>query len=400
MSIVLGCILLVLLIYLAAATFYLLALASAYFILPEASVDVAPHLNDYAILVPAHNEELLVGNTCQSLQQVHYPADKHEIYVIADNCSDDTAAICREYGVHVLERADPQNSGKGQALAWGLKQIELDQFDAVLIVDADSYVDPGVLSELDKFIGDGEVAIQCYNAVGNRADSWFTQLLYVSRIINNQLYHEAKYRLGLSSFLMGNGICLNADLLHAKGWTAFSAGEDCEYYARLVEDNVKIAFAAKAKVFHQESRSLDQATSQRLRWSSGRFSIAGALGLRLFLKGIHEKKLWIVDASAPLLFPNYSLMINLTLVGFCFSLLLHGSNFKLLLLGGFSSLVIGQFTLFLAGVVIAGSPLQSFKAVLFTPFFLIWKAVIDLLCITGLYRGDKWVRTSRHKPSE
>ena len=383
-------------IYLTAATIYLLALALAYFFLKEWGYGATEPLNRFAIVVPAHDEELLVGNLCQSLLQVDYPKEKFDIYIVADNCSDGTAAKCRQYPVQVLERCDPQNGGKGQALAWGLKQLALDQFDAVFMVDADNYVDLNILKELNKFINSGEQAIQCYNAVGNRDDSWFTQLLYVSRTISNQLYHEAKHRLGLSSYLMGNGLCFKAELLRDRGWTAFSAGEDWEYYAQLVEDNIKISFAAKAKVFHQESKSLNQATSQRLRWSGGRFGIARTLGLKLFFRGIRERNWQILDASLPLIFPNYSLQINLTIVALAVSFLLPSSALEVFFVAAFICLLVGQFILFLAGAIIAGSPWKVFRAALYVPVFLMWKSVIDVLCLTGVYRGKKWVRTKRH----
>jgi cellulose synthase/poly-beta-1,6-N-acetylglucosamine synthase-like glycosyltransferase len=232
--------------------------------------------------------------------------------------------------------------------------------------------------------------------VGNRDDSWFTQLLFVSRIIGNLLYHEAKFRLGLSSYLMGNGLCFKSDLLQRRGWTAFSAGEDWEYYAHLVEDNIKIGFAAKARVFHQESRSLNQATSQRLRWSSGRFSVAKTLGVRLFLKGIKEWRWQKIDASFPLIFPNYSLQVNLTLVSLFLSFLLPSSNLKNFFVIGSLGLLAGQFLLFLGGAFIAGSPSKIFCAALYAPVFLVWKSVIDILSFSGLYQGKKWVRTRRH----
>lgn len=377
-------------------TLYLLALAATFFLVRECKPGADQPVNRFAVLVPAHNEELLIGTLCKSLLEVDYPKAQYVVHVIADNCTDNTPSIAATYGVHVLQRNDPANAGKGQALAWALRQIDLDRFDAVFIVDADNYVDGNVLVELNRLINGGEQAIQCYNAVGNCEDSWFTQLLHVSRTIGNQLYHEAKYRLGLSSYLMGNGLCFRADLLKQKGWTAFSAGEDWEYYAQLVELGVMIGFAAKAKVFHQESKSLSQATSQRLRWSSGRFSIARTLGVRLLMKGVKEKNWRIIDASFPLLFPNYSLLINLTLFGLIVSLFLPASGMKVFLLLIFAALVLGQFSLFVAGAFIAGSPLKTSKAALYAPFFLIWKAVIDVLCITGLYRGDKWVRTKRH----
>lgn len=393
---ILATILLALFIYLGVATTYLLMLAIGYFLRQERPFGPDEPLNQFAILVPAHNEEQLIGNLCKSLIEIDYPRELFEIFIIADNCTDETVNICRDYSVTVLEREDGDNPGKGQAIAWTLQQIQMTEFVAVFIVDADSYVNQEILIELNRLINQGEQAIQCYNGVGNREDSWFTQLLFVSRTINNLLYHEAKYRLGLSSYLTGNGLCFHSDLLQNKGWTAFSAGEDWEYYAQLVADNIRIAFASKAKVFHQESRSLNQATSQRLRWSSGRFSVAKNLGLPLFFRGIRQRRWLMVDAAAPLLFPNYSLQINLTLGSILLSLLLPSSTLKLFLLVGFFLLLIGQSLLFAAGAFIAGSPGKIFRAVLYVPVFLMWKSVIDILCITGLYRGKKWVRTRRH----
>lgn len=386
----------ILLVYLTAATVYLLLLALAYFVCPERAAGEIGFFHTFAVLVPAHNEELLVGILCQSLLGVDYPKEKFEIYIIADNCNDGTAEICRQYSVQVLERNEPQNGGKGQALAWALKQIDLEQFGAVFMVDADNYVDPNILLELNKLINNGEQAIQCYNAVGNRDDSWFTQLLFVSRTIGNLLYHEAKFRLGLSSYLMGNGLCFKAELLRDRGWTAFSAGEDWEYYAQLVESGIRIGFAAKAKVYHQESRSLNQATSQRLRWSSGRFNIAKTLGVRLFVKGIRERNWQIFDASLPLIFPNYSLQINLTFGALALAFLLPLSALKVFFIAAFLGLLAGQLLLFLAGALIAGSLWKIFCAALYVPVFLVWKSVIDILCLTGLHRGKKWIRTKRH----
>lgn len=396
LTVLLYILLIPLMFYLAIATIYLLGLAFAHCTLRERTPGPSEPLNRFAILVPAHNEELLIATLCRSLLAVDYPREWFTIYVVADNCTDPTAEICRQEGVTVLVRHDPQNGGKGQALAWALQCIPLDQVEAVFMVDADNYVDPAILRELNRLLNGGEQAIQCYNAVGNPDDSWFTRLLHVSRTIGNVLYHEAKYRLGLSSYLMGNGLCFKSELLRKKGWTAFSAGEDWEYYAQLVEDGIKIGFAAKAKVFHQESRSLNQATSQRLRWASGRFSIAKTLGLRLLIKGLRERNWLVLDAAFPLIFPNYSLQINLTLGGLALAFALPTSAGEVVFVAGFLSLLAGQFLLFLAGVAIAGSPWKTLCAALYVPVFLVWKSVIDILCVTGLYRGGKWVRTRRH----
>ena len=385
-----------LVIYLTGATVYLLVLAAVYFIVPEPKRIVSPRLNRFAILVPAHNEELLISRLCESLLEINYPKDLYEIFIVADNCNDRTPEICGFFPVNVLTRNDPSCIGKGFAISWALNQIALEKFDAVFMVDADNVVDQFILKELNQMINKGEQAIQCYNTVGNRGDSWFTQLLFVSRTIGNLLYHHSKYKLGLSSYLMGNGICFTSTLLQKKGWTAFSAGEDWEYYVQLIEDKIKVGFAKNAKVFHQESRSLEQATSQRLRWSSGRFLVLRKFGIRLFWKGLIKRDWFTLDASLPLIFPNYSLQINLTILALILSIFLPSSNLRIYLLATGLCLFFGQVALFGAGVYLTKSYREVFKAMLRAPFSLLWKAIIDLLSLTRIYRGDKWVRTKRH----
>jgi len=389
-------IVIVLVIYLTGAMAYLLVLAAAYFIIPEPKRIESSKLNRFAILVPAHDEELLISCLCESFLKINYPRDLYEIFIIADNCDDKTAEICNSFPVNVLVRNDPSHTGKGFAINWTLKKVPLAKFDAIFMVDADNIVDSQILEQLNLMINQGEIAIQCYNTVGNRSDSWFTELLFVSRTIGNLLYHHAKYKLGLSSYLMGNGICFKSHLLQEKGWTAFSAGEDWEYYAQLIECRIKIGFAKDAKVFHQESKSLNQATSQRLRWSSGRFLVLRKFGIWLFWKGIIMHDLFTLDASLPLIFPNYSLQLNLTLLALILVSLLPSSDLRLFLLATGLLLVFGQVLLFLAGVYLTKSYMKVFKAMLHAPVFLFWKAIIDFLSLTRIYRGGKWIRTERH----
>jgi cellulose synthase/poly-beta-1,6-N-acetylglucosamine synthase-like glycosyltransferase len=388
-----------LLVYLTIATVYLLILAAAFFMIREPGPGTSTKRNRFAILVPAHNEELLISRLCKSLLQIRYPRECHGIFIIADNCSDRTVEICKTFPVEVLIRNEPSREGKGFALHWALEQISLEPFDAVLIVDADNVVDKLVLRELNQLINQGESAIQCYNSIENRGDSWFTQLLFVSRTMNNLLYHYSKYKLGLSSYLMGNGICFSTTLLKEKGWTAFSAGEDWEYYGHLVADRIKVGFAAKAKVYHQESRSLNQATSQRLRWSGGKFQVMKTSGMKLFLKGLKEKDWFILDSSLALIFPNYSLQFNLTFLCLLISFFLPTSTFRTAAIVLGLALLSSQIVYFLTGVYLAKDAWKVCNAVLRAPIFLAWKLAIDILSMSGINSGKKWKRTRRHTSS-
>src|SRR5690606_10093754 len=93
-------------------------------------------------LVPAHDEALLIEGCVRSILAMDYPADRREVVVIADNCTDGTADLARTAGATCLERADTERRGKPWALAWALERVDLGAFDAVVIIDADSLVDP------------------------------------------------------------------------------------------------------------------------------------------------------------------------------------------------------------------------------------------------------------------
>ncbi len=382
--------------YLFASTGYLLALALSYRVVREPEKLVVRKTYKFAVLVPAHDEELLISGLCENLDALDYPKDLYRVFVVADNCTDNTAERCRAYPVDLLIRQDLTKTGKGHAIAWALQQMPLDSFDAVFIIDADTLVDKNVLTELGRLLDRGEQAIQCCNSIGNRDESWFTRMLFVSRTINNLLYHHAKYKLGLSSHLMGTGMCFTTALLKKKGWTAFTIGEDWEYSTRLAEEGVRIAFAKDAVVRHQESRSLNQATSQRLRWSRGRFYVSAKFGTKLFWRGLSRRDPVLLDASLPLIFPNYSLLANLTCLNLGLCLLLPPGLFKLSALVLTCGLIMGQAALFIAGVCLAGSWATTCKALLYAPLFLSWKFLIDILSVTGLYSGKTWVRTKRY----
>ncbi len=390
--------LIILIAYLTASVLYNLALAAAYLLIRRKTQPPAQVRTRFAIVVPAHNEELLIDKFCNNILQTDYPSSMREIYIIADNCTDKTADICSSYPLTVLRRFNKTDIGKGYALKWAFEHIDMSVFDAVLILDADTTVEPSILQNLNTMISQGSEAIQCYIKVPNRHESWFTQLIYVSRTINNLLYHFAKYKLGLSSYLMGTGMCFKTSLLREQTWSAFTLSEDWEYFAKLIGLGKKIDFAVGAVVLQQESRSLKQATTQRLRWSKGRFYVIKNLGLNLLFRGLRTRNWIMVDASLALLFPNWSLQINLILVALCISLVIPSSIVKSASLILSIGMLGGQGIILIIGMALAGEVWHVLKAILIAPLFLVWKFTIDFVSMTGIYRGKEWIRTARHIP--
>ena len=365
--------------YLSIAVIYHIFLAAIYFLIKEKPGNQNFPKLKYQILIPAHNEEVLIGRLLESFKQIKYEKALYEVTVIADNCTDRTAEIVSEKGIQVISRWNPAKKGKGFAIQWALEKVDLTPYDVVVIIDADNLIDPDFFSGLNDVFSRGFDAVQCNNTLANPDRNAFTRIMYLARTIDNELYHHAKYKLGLSSFLMGNGMCFSTKILNTYKWTTTTLAEDYEYYSKLVSHDILIGFSRKSKVFHQESIGVRHATRQRLRWSSGRFHVARTQGFDLLKKGLKEKKYKKIDASFPLILPNLSLMINMTISVLSALIFIHlfipVSNMILWVL----FLLFCEAGYCMSGIILTKMSLAKFiYAVCYAPVFLLWKGYIDI----------------------
>ena len=348
----------------------------------------------FNVLVPAHNEQLHVSRLLRTLADQDYPRESYRVTVVADNCTDRTVDVCQSLGADVLERHDLAHTGKGHAIRWAVDKIGLERWDAIVIVDADSAVNRGFLNHLNRQMERGDSVIQVYNGVANPDHSWFTRLLNVSRTISNEILHPAKRKLGLSSHLMGNGMCFDTRVLREREWDAFSVGEDWEYYVRLIRSGIQVGYCPDARVYHQESVDLRQASRQRLRWSSGRLDILRRYGPGLLWQGIRRRDLRVLDAALPLCFPNPSLGMNLTLLGFGLALLHWWLGGNVAVASWYGTLMFLQLSMFVVGALRTRHKLASMASLVGAPVFLVWKMGIDALSLCGFGR-KRWKATQR-----
>lgn len=378
-------------IYLSCYVAYWCILLATHVFLARRPLVSGAQLTRFAITIPAYNEELLLPRLLASIGKQEYPSERLDVIVVADNCTDRTAHVARQLGAIVVERMDESRRGKGYAIKFALDCIDLDKYDAVLILDADCFIGPNALASLDAAMQNARI-VQCYSGVGNPDESWFTRLLDVSRTINNDIYNSAKQRLGLSAQLLGTGMCFASPILRKFGWSAFTVGEDCEYYAVLLHNGETVGFCWDAKVFHQESSSLKQATTQRMRWSSGRFAVAWRYGFKLLLEGVMQRNVVKFDAGLSFILPNPSLGMNVTLL--CLALALVTPAGSAAMATWFFLLALAQLGIFVVGVYYTRNRVSKFLAIFVAPAFLAWKLAIDALSILGVGR-KRWIRTER-----
>lgn len=227
--------------------------------------------NRFMAIIPAHNEEAVVENLIMSLQKQDYPKDFYDIYVIADNCTDNTAKIAKKAGAIVYERFDSMHKTKGAALKWFLGQkIEEDApYDAFCVFDADNIVDVNFLKNMNKKLCQGETVVQGYRDIKNPTDSWVTAGYAIFYWTMNRFYHLARYNIGLSPLINGTGFMVRFDQIKPEGWNTVTLTEDIEFSLKQIIKGEKLGWARDAIVYDEQPVGFKQSWSQRSRWTVG-----------------------------------------------------------------------------------------------------------------------------------
>ena len=228
--------------------------------------------NKFMAIIPAHNEEIVVGNLIASLQKQNYPKDLYDIYVIADNCTDNTAEVARKAGAIVYERFDEEHKTKGYALDWFLKQKieENAPYDAFCIFDADNIVDVDFLKNMNKKLCQGEEVVQGYRDIKNPTDSWVSAGYAIFYWTMNRFYHLARYNLGLSPLINGTGFMVKFDLVKpTNGFDTVTLTEDIVFSLKTIISGKKLGWATDAIVYDEQPVGFKQSWSQRSRWTVG-----------------------------------------------------------------------------------------------------------------------------------
>ena len=229
--------------------------------------------NKFMAIIPAHNEEQVIQNLVESLKHQNYPKELLDIYVIADNCTDNTAKIAQQAGAIVLERneEDPSKKTKGAALQWFLnKKIEENaDYDAFCIFDADNIVDSNFFKAMNKKLCQGEEVVQGYRDIKNPSDSWVSAGYAIFYWTMHRFYHLARYNLGLSALLNGTGFMVKFDIIKPTGWDTKTLTEDIEFSLKRIIQGKRVGWSTEAIVYDEQPVGFKQSWSQRSRWTIG-----------------------------------------------------------------------------------------------------------------------------------
>lgn len=383
--------------------FILLLFTSYYFVLSifgflkiKEKKDLIPE-KSFALIVAAHNEEQVIGPLIENLFILDYPQKLYDVFVVADNCTDDTAKIAASKGAIVYERYNNEKRGKGYALEWIFDKIWSNHkaYDAVVIFDADNLVDKNFLKEMNSRLKKGEKIIQGYIDAKNPGDTWVSGAFAISFWVINRVWHLAKYNIGLSSALGGTGMCICMDVLKKYGWGAVCLTEDLEFSMKALSQGIRTTWTRDAIVYDEKALTFAQSWRQRKRWAQGHVDVASRYCLPLFWKGIKEKNLMIIDGALHLCQPFFliAMTVFMAISYLNYYIPLYTPIFeKIVPLEIWYILTAGQYIYPILCLIIEKIPLKLYKNLIWYPIFLLSWLPITILGF--VYKNDReWSHT-------
>ncbi len=238
----------------------------------------------YAFLISARNESEVIGQLIDSIWKQNYPREKLTIFVVADNCTDNTAQICIGKGCVVYERFNDKQIGKGYALKFLTEHINedygMESFDGFFVFDADNLLSENYVLEMNKAFDEGNKIITSYRNVKNFDQSAISACYGYHQYRNMRTLHIPRSKMNFSCTVTGTGFLVASEILK-DGWKWELITEDAEFSVDSVLDGYQIVYCHDAVFYDEQPTNVKTMFRQRLRWAKG--------GLLVFLT--HAKKL-------------------------------------------------------------------------------------------------------------
>lgn len=262
----------------------------------------------FAILIAARNEAGVIGDAICDLRRQNYPQELFQVFVLPNNCTDDTEGAARRAGARILPCPGPVRN-KGDALHYGFDALLNTDFDAFCVFDADNRVDPDFLARMNDALLAGARAAKGKQVSLNPGDSWVAGGYDIYRENMDLTVSRARANAGLSAKLMGTGFVVTKELMEELGgWHTETITEDTEFAAQLAARGIRVAWVPEALSYDEEPAALSQSLVQRLRWVGGVQAVGRLWIPRLFAAARERRLLLALDFAMFLLLPYAQLL--------------------------------------------------------------------------------------------
>ena len=272
----------------------------------------------FLVLFPAYSEDRVIVGSVKKFLFQNYPQDKYHVAVISDHQQESTERLLSDLPVTVL-RPVFDKSSKAKALQYAISEVS-GQYNYVVVLDADNIVETNFLHRLNILLKEGYKAVQCHRCAKN-SDSSVSVLDGVSEEINNTLFRKAHNLIGLSSALIGSGMCFDYSWFSSHVTKLTTAGEDRELEVFLLREGIYIKYADDILVFDEKVSSADNFQRQRQRWMSAQVNCFLSMLRHLPEAVIHLNINYIDKTIQQMLIPRSMLLLGLLFMSFLISII-------------------------------------------------------------------------------
>ena len=362
----------------------------------------SPRTNRYAVMIPARNEECVVGQLIDSVKNQDYPSELVDVYVVADNCNDRTKDIAEQHGAFVYERFNKEQVGKGYSLSYLFTKLfekhGLDYYDGYFVFDADNLLNSKYITEMDKCLSAGNKIITSHRNSKNYGTNWITAGYSLWFLREAKLLNNVRTLLNTSCAVSGTGFLIHKDIIKRQnGWKHFLLTEDIEFSVDNVINGEKIAYCHDAIFYDEQPVTFVQSWHQRLRWSKGFLQVFGKYGKKL-ITGIFRNRSFSCYDMIMTIAPAFATTVTTVVVN------LGALIYSLIACPEYINMVLGEIaytfgslylTLWALGAVsgicewknIKCSPLRTIWSFFTFPIFMLSYIPIS---ITALFTKVKW----------
>lgn len=345
----------------------------------------------FAVIIPAHNEALGITDTVMAVRAQLRSRDR--LVVVADNCSDETAALARSAGAEVIERHDAHRRGKGFALAFGRDFLGAKPPAVAIVIDADCRPGPGALEALAAHAGNSNCAVQGLNLITiSTNESPLVQIATFAFMVKNLIRQRGLQRLGAPGLLQGTGMAFPWLMFKRASLATDNVVEDMVLGLDLLRQGHVVQWIEAASV-SSLAASQSATVTQRTRWEQGFLATAVANVPRLLWSSIKQRRVSLALVALDLLVPPLALLVGLLMMGGTMA----GLVFAFTRAAAPLAIVASALAAVAISVALAwsfeGRRYLSFRTLSRAPAYVLWKLPIYFRLVGK--REKSWVRTER-----
>jgi len=345
-----------------------------------------------AILVAAHNEETVIGETLSSM--LPQLSDRDKLIVIADNCTDNTAEIARGFHATVIERTNSENRGKGYALDYGLQSIQNEPYDVVIVIDADCHIEQNFIESLAIMAMASQRPVQPINLLHRANESNLKSAISeLAFVVKNLVRPKGLSRMNLPCMLT-MGTAFPWSIINQVSLASNNLVEDMQFGIDLAIAGSPPLFCSTTKVQGVLPLKNKAAQTQRTRWEHGHLSTLRTQVPRLLKESWKQKRLDLLAIAIDLSIPPLSFLV---ILWFAFAIPAITMSFIEGRINVALNLILIEGIALFMGILLAwvkfGRAILPFKSLVKVPLYILWKVPIYFRFL--IEPQKRWVRTER-----